>query len=50
MTIVIPGMAEEKEIEENIKACLDPSPLSEKELEEIEAVQRTAGYKFLPQM
>ena len=29
VTIVIPGMAEEKEIEENIKACLDDSPLSE---------------------
>ena len=46
VTIVIPGMAEEKEIEENIKACLDPSPLSEKELEEIQAVRDQLGTNF----
>ena len=44
--IVIPGMAEEKEMEENIKACLDPSPLNEKELEEIQAVRDQLGTNF----
>lgn len=46
VTIVIPGMAEEKEIEENINACLDPSPLSEKELKEIETVREQLGTNF----
>ena len=46
VTIVIPGMAEEKEMEENIKACLDPSPLNEKELEEIQAVRDQLGTNF----
>ena len=46
VTIVIPGMAEEKEIEENIKACLDDSPLSEKELEEVQEVRNQLGTNF----
>lgn len=46
VTIVIPGMAEEKEIEENIKACLDSSPLSEKELKEIELIREQLGTNF----
>ena len=46
VTIVIPGMAEEKEIEENIKACLDDSPLSEKELEEVQTVRNQLGTNF----
>ena len=39
VTIVIPGMAEEQEMEENIKACLDSSPLSQAELDEIRKVR-----------
>lgn len=31
VTVVIPGMAEEKELEQNLRACLDESPLSEEE-------------------
>ena len=46
MTIVIPGMAEEKELEENMKACLDPSPLSEEELGEMVAVREQLGTNF----
>lgn len=46
VTIVIPGMAEEKEIEENINACLDPVPLSEQELKEIETVRQQLGTNF----
>ena len=46
VTIVIPGMAEEKELEENMKACLDPSPLSEEELGEMAAVREQLGTNF----
>lgn len=46
VTIVIPGMAEEKEMEENIHACLDASPLSEKEHEEIRTVREQLGTNF----
>lgn len=46
VTIVIPGMAEEKEIEENINACLDPAPLSEQERKEIETVRQQLGTNF----
>lgn len=46
VTIVIPGMAEEKEIEENINACLDSAPLSEQEMKEIEEVREQLGTNF----
>lgn len=46
VSVVIPGMAEEKEIEENIKACLDASPISQKELEEIKTVRDQLGTNF----
>lgn len=39
-------MVEEKEIEENIKACLDDSPLSEKELEEVQTVRNQLRHKL----
>ena len=35
-----------KEMEENIKACLDSSPLNEKELKEIEEVREQLGTNF----
>ena len=46
VTIVIPGMAEEHEMEENIKACLDPSSLSQTELDEIRKVREQLGTNF----
>ena len=46
VTIVIPGMAEEHEMEENIKACLDSSPLSQAELDEIRKVREQLGTNF----
>lgn len=46
VTIVIPGMAEEKEMEENINACLDPSALSEKEQEKIQEIKEQLGTNF----
>lgn len=46
VTIVIPGMAEEKEMEENINACLDPSALSDKEQEKIREIREQLGTNF----
>ena len=36
VTVVIPGMAEVSELEENIKACADTTPLTQAELSEME--------------
>ena len=38
MTVVIPGMAEEKEIDQNIAAVEDPAPLSAEELAKIDHI------------
>ncbi len=46
VSVVIPGMAEEKEIEENIAACLDKHPLTEQELAQIEHIRNTLGTEF----
>ena len=46
VSVVIPGMAEEKEITQNIAAALDSSPLTEKELEEIASIRNTLGTEF----
>lgn len=46
VTVVIPGMADETEIDENIKACLDSSPLSETELKQIADIRKQLGSQF----
>ncbi|MDO5411820.1 MAG: aldo/keto reductase [Lachnospiraceae bacterium] len=46
VTIVIPGMAEEKELQQNLLACLDKSPLSEEELKKIEQTRNQLGTNF----
>ena len=46
VTVVIPGMAEVKELEQNLKACLDASPLSEEEQEEIAGIREQLGSNF----
>ena len=46
ITVVIPGMAEQKEIEENIAACTDTSPLNSEELAAINAVRSDLGTNF----
>lgn len=46
VSVVIPGMADMAELEENIKACTDESPLSEEELKEMEAVRDELGTNF----
>ncbi|MDO4272526.1 MAG: aldo/keto reductase [Eubacteriales bacterium] len=46
VTVVIPGMAEEAEIQQNIKACSDLSPLTQKETDAMEEVRRKLGTNF----
>ncbi|MDO4678308.1 MAG: aldo/keto reductase [Blautia sp.] len=46
VTVVIPGMAEEKELEQNLRACLDASPLSEEERKEIAGIREQLGSNF----
>ena len=46
VTVVIPGMAEEREIAENIAACSDTSPLTEEEKAAIDKVVRELGTNF----
>ena len=46
VTVVIPGMAEEKEIDQNIAACADTSPLTAEEKAKILEVRSTLGTNF----
>ena len=46
VTVVIPGMAESREIEENMKACSDTSPLTEEELAKMTEVRKQLGTDF----
>lgn len=40
VTVVIPGMAEARELEENVKACENSMPLTKEEEEKLEAVRK----------
>ncbi len=44
--VVIPGMADMSEVEENIKACNDNSPLTEEEQAKIQAIRNQLGSNF----
>ena len=46
VTVVIPGMAEVSELEENIKACADTTPLTQAELFQMEEVRHQLGTNF----
>lgn len=46
VTVVIPGMAEEKEVRENVAAVQDSSPLTAEELEKIDTIRNTLGTQF----
>lgn len=46
VTVVIPGMAEEKELEENLRACLDTAPFCSQEMDEMHAVRKALGTNF----
>lgn len=46
VTVVIPGMAEVSELEENIKACADTTPLTKEELSQMEEIRHQLGTNF----
>ena len=46
VTVVIPGMANEKEIEQNIAAVSDTSPITDAEIAKIEEIRNTLGTQF----
>ena len=46
VTVVIPGMADQKEISQNVSAVLDSSPLTKEETEEISKIKNELGTNF----
>ena len=46
VSVVIPGMFDLKEIEQNLKACEDTAEISEEEMESIKKVQEELGSNF----
>ena len=46
VTVVIPGMAEPKELEQNLAAMEDTSPLTDGEMKKIEAIRDSLGTQF----
>ena len=46
ISVVIPGMFDLKEIDQNLAACEDKSPLSEEELDKMQAVRNELGSNF----
>ena len=46
VTVTIPGMAELKELEQNIAAVSDTSPLSQEELNAIDSIRKELGTQF----
>lgn len=46
VSVVIPGMAEEKELDQNLAAVGDPSPLTQQEQEKIRSIRDSLGTQF----
>ncbi len=46
VTVLIPGMADPKEVEQNLAACADTSPLTDEEKQKMQAVRDTLGTQF----
>ena len=46
VTVVIPGMADPAELEQNLASVNDASPLSEEELQKIETIRKELGTQF----
>ena len=46
VTVTIPGMADPKELEQNLAAINNTSPLSSEELEKMEAIRKALGTQF----
>ena len=46
VSVVIPGMAEEKELNQNLAAAMDCSPLTEREIAAMETIRKELGSNF----
>lgn len=46
VSVVIPGMAEEKELNQNLAAANDPTPLTDEELAAMEKIRKELGNNF----
>ena len=46
VTVVIPGMADAREIEQNLAACADTTPLTAEEHKQVEDIRQTLGTQF----
>lgn len=46
VTVVIPGMADIAELDENVRACSDTSPITEEEKAELEKIRQELGTDF----
>lgn len=46
VTVVIPGMADAAELEQNLAAMEDTSPLTQQELDEMDKIRRSLGTQF----
>ena len=46
VTVAIPGMAELRELEQNLAACSDTAPLTGEEMEKINSIRSTLGTQF----
>ena len=46
VTVVIPGMADEKEIRQNLAACANTAPLTAEEQKKMEDIRQTLGTQF----
>lgn len=46
VTVVIPGMADAAELEQNLAAMEDTSPLTQQELDEMDTIRRSLGTQF----
>lgn len=46
VTVVIPGMADAAELEQNLAAIEDTSPLTQQELDEMDCIRRSLGTQF----
>ena len=46
VSVIIPGMANSQELEQNVSAALDPTPLAPEETEKLDAIRKSLGTQF----
>lgn len=46
VSVIIPGMANSQELEQNVSAALDPTPLAPGETEKLDAIRKSLGTQF----